>query len=1496
MGARLFGQRWAALKAILMLALCFVCTTCALADEQRSLQVIDVHAGATSEEASNARTAFTKGQAVVRMKGGSTADFERLIGVRLSNLHAISEQSQAGSTGFKKKLQLQGVAAYRDSKGILRTMLSFSANARDGQKVDRWVAAARANPATALLGDPTPPSEAWTLLYTVTVSAGDGAGEMQSTDSIFRLNTTSVQNDFYMVYTRPQTQPQYTNIVGAASTCDGISFCGWHTIERDFTIGLSATTGPTTLVDHGPTGTISGSSVGFSIGASVGPDGPGVSAGFSASWNQPDVSTTDQSSDSTGQWQETFSFAGQYSCLPPGGGNVVPDTSKGTFLSQQGAIFQIPGGQSSFTASITQKSQFCLYVGPLWDYNGNNGTGAYSDTLTLQKDFLLGNPILQPRPATLTVPAGGSQPLGVSAYIPNSTQGVQWEISSNQSWLTVPTTACLAGGQIIPVSVASGTADGTKGTLAINTCTGFAAPAVASGPLLVDVTVGTPPASSAAGILFFGGNAAFPAEYYDLATRISVPVTPIQARLEDLTSTLLNTGNILIAGGHTAQPSLPPPTPVPVTASAELFDANLLNFASTGSMATARAAHTATALPDGKVLIVGGVDVNGDPLTSAELYDPATGTFSAAGNLTTARGHHTATLLAGSGAPTQVIVYGGFVTNTGDDLPDSGYEIWDESKNSFVSTGTMPFPVSNIPQPIKNGSSFPIVGGLGPDRSSTTREGTLDYANLTGSWTPQFGTGPSLNTPRSNATLTVLPNAGGLLVTGGETANGIGGVTVLGTMEISTDNSSTGSWNLTSGTQSCPGSSGCMLTDRSRHTATLLPNGTVLLAGGLSATIPSEIYNPVTNTSTEGPVIQQRIGHTATLVVTTGTSLIATPPSSTFGQKVHLAASVVSSVSAPTGTVQFLDGTTSLGTVQVSQGTAALDISTLAIGSHTLTAAYSGDAIASGSTSTAVTQQVSGATTTTSFSVNPNPSDFGSAVTLTASVSGANGPVTGTVVFSDSGKQIATANLANGTAQTQVSNLGIGQHSMSAAYSSSGSWEGSNSATIVQVVNAARISTTTTVNSTPNPSTSGQPVTFKAVVTPVSGTGVPGGSVDFLDGRTVLGTVNLVSGTASFPTSGLALGTHAITAVYSGNNGFITSTSSVLTQTVSADVKVATSTTLTATPNPSTAGSTVSLSATVSTTGSSSGSIPSGNVVFTDQTTSTALGAAPLSTVGGALVAVLNTAALTTSGTHNLVAVYGGDTNFVKSTSAPYMESVSGSGTPKITPTVDLTVNGSTSATVKAGDEVVFAVRVHAPTNYPVPTGSINVSDTVTGTSYGTATVAKDPDSNDGLASFSTSNIPAGTYTLVAVYGGDNAGQYYNGTQSNNTVMLTVNTSLGAAPPQPSLAISAVADPRNGTTMKVTLTLTNNGTAALKGITLNQVGLRTRAGSGQAMLTSPLLPFTVGDLAPGAASIVMLQLQVPESVRRLAISESGIFKDYLGTSYAINPGQVIFTK
>ena len=397
----------------------------------------------------------------------------------------------------------------------------------------------------------------------------------------------------------------------------------------------------------------------------------------------------------------------------------------------------------------------------------------------------------------------------------------------------------------------------------------------------------------------------------------------------------------------------------------------------------------------------------------------------------------------------------------------------------------------------------------------------------------------------------------------------------------------------------------------------------------------------------------------------TSTSLSSTPNPSTLGQTVTLSATVSAvapAVGVPTGTVTFRDGATSLGVVTLVNGSASLTVSTLTTGSHSLTAAYSGSPNFNASTSPTVTQVVNPGNTTTSLTSTPNPSNFGQAVTLSATVSPvapATGVPTGSVTFRDGATTLATVNLVNGSASLSISTLAPGSHSLTAVYSGSATFAASTSAVVNHVVNAGNSSTSLT--STPNPSTTGQTVTLTATVSAVPpATGTPTGTVTFRDGAAVLSTVTLVNGSASFQTAALAVGSHPLTATYNGSATFSTSTSAVVTQVVNAPAAAATSTSLTSTPNPSTVGQTVTLSATVT----SGAGVPTGTVTFRD-------GATVLSTV--TLVngsASFQTAALA-AGSHPLTATFNGSAAFAASTSPTVIQVVNAANNAADTVTIN---------------------------------------------------------------------------------------------------------------------------------------------------------------------------------------------------------------------------------
>ncbi len=279
----------------------------------------------------------------------------------------------------------------------------------------------------------------------------------------------------------------------------------------------------------------------------------------------------------------------------------------------------------------------------------------------------------------------------------------------------------------------------------------------------------------------------------------------------------------------------------------------------------------------------------------------------------------------------------------------------------------------------------------------------------------------------------------------------------------------------------------------------------------------------------------------------TTTSLTSSANPSAAGMSVTFTAAVAPS--AATGTIEFFDGGVSLGTVTLSGGTASLSTASLSAGSHAITAAYSGDSAYLASTSPVLTQTVSASLidTTTSLATTPNPSAYGQSVVFTAGVSPSSGTgtPTGSITFLDGATVLGSSALdSNGLATFSTSSLSIGTHSLTAQYSGDGVFAGSTSSATLQTVN--KTDTTIGLTSNHNPSNNGQPVTFKATVSPSMATGI----VQFFDGSTLLGGVALASGSASLTVSGLSVGSHSITATYSGDGNYNGSTSGVLTQVV----------------------------------------------------------------------------------------------------------------------------------------------------------------------------------------------------------------------------------------------------------------------------------------------------------------------------------------------------------
>jgi hypothetical protein len=569
-------------------------------------------------------------------------------------------------------------------------------------------------------------------------------------------------------------------------------------------------------------------------------------------------------------------------------------------------------------------------------------------------------------------------------------------------------------------------------------------------------------------------------------------------------------------------------------------------------------------------------------------------------------------------------------------------------------------------------------------------------------------------------------------------------------------------------------------------------------------------------------------GSTSTVfneVVKTGTTttVMSSANPSNLNQSVTFTATVMptSGTGTPTGTVTFLDGTTTLGTGTLTSGMATFTIATLSGGTHAITASYNGDADFGSSTSAVLTQTVTKATTTTTVTATPNPATQGQAVTFTATISPATvGSFTasGTVTFMDGTTALGTGTVSNGTATFTTSTLTVGTHMITAVYAGDTNFAGSTSTVFSEVV---KTGTTTTVVSSLNPSMFGQSVTFTATVMPASGTGTPTGMVTFLDGTTTLGTGTLSGGTATFTTSTLIIGAHSITAMYSGDANFATSTSTALTQTVN---KVATTTTVTGAPNPAMQGQAVTFTATISPTMIGS-TTASGMVTFMDGTTTLGTGTISNGT------ATFTTSTLTV-GTHTITAVYSGDSNFAGSTSGVFTQVVNSSTSTATTTTLASSVNPS-----NLGQSVTFTATVMPNSGTGTPTGTVTFSDgSVT---LGTGTLS------GGRATFTTAALAGGTHTITALYGGDSTFAGSISTPLTQTVTKATTTTTLTGTPNPSTQGHAV-------TFTATISPTTVGSFSATGTVTFMDGTTTL---GTGTLSGGTATFTTSTLTVGSHAI-----------------------------------------
>jgi len=329
------------------------------------------------------------------------------------------------------------------------------------------------------------------------------------------------------------------------------------------------------------------------------------------------------------------------------------------------------------------------------------------------------------------------------------------------------------------------------------------------------------------------------------------------------TATLLNDGTVLVTGGYNSVSK--------ALASAEIYQPGPARWRDTSALNDARFRHTATQLSDGRVLVAGGLNASHQTLHSAEIYDPSTGVWTRTDGLAVARAAHTATLLANG----TVLVAGGF---NSDDGALASAEIYDPGTGKWHPAADMGRShVYHSATRLLNGDVL-IVNGF-DDLSSVVPTAYVElYNHATSQW--QFASRPArysaLHTTTVLADGTVLQTGGANSGTSGlQDANRLNSETVA-------DGELSQSWAPTSP----------LVFGRLLHTATRLSDGTVLVAGGFSdRTLPqgsslssSERYYPQLSTPGNfnpngdwlGPpdLFDARGDHTATLLPD-GTVLVA---------------------------------------------------------------------------------------------------------------------------------------------------------------------------------------------------------------------------------------------------------------------------------------------------------------------------------------------------------------------------------------------------------------------------------------------------------------------------------------------------------------------------------------------------------------------------------------------------------------------------------------------
>ncbi|MEU8828343.1 Ig-like domain repeat protein [Streptomyces sp. NPDC048636] len=772
----------------------------------------------------------------------------------------------------------------------------------------------------------------------------------------------------------------------------------------------------------------------------------------------------------------------------------------------------------------------------------------------------------------------------------------------------------------------------------------------------------------------------------------------------------------------------------------------------------------------------------------------------------------TVTFEFSDGAPTVTVpVAGGTatVTRANPDVADSPYTVdatysgdsdfnaSEGSDTQVVSQAVSATVVSADPEPSVTGQTVTLsatVAAVPPGAGTPTGTVTFDFGDGTATETvPLTGGTAEVDHAYANASQSPYPVSvtydgdTNFLASNGTWLHGVEPAGTTTTVTAAPDPSVTGETITVTVTPAAPGvglPTGQVTFDFGDGTPILtaeLVNGTVTVnhAYTTASGSPYTITGAYTGDANFAPS-EDTISHVVEPADTT-TTLTSSAEPSAVGQTVTLIARVAPvppGAGAPGGTVvfDFGDGSSPV-TVPVSAGIA---MTTHAYGStagspYTITASYSGDGDFAASVGT-FDQRVEADVSSTSTTVisSPDPSVVGQAVTFTATVAvlpPASGTATGTVTFDfgDGTPTVAVpvtgAGPVTASADHIYASTAGSPYTITAVYSGDANFAGSTGAD-AHTVDLA--DSTTTLAATPNPSVTGEPVTFTATVAPATvGAGTPTGTVtfDFGDGSDSL-LVPLADGvaTAVHAYADPSGSPYTVTTTYNGDAGFSSSTDTA-TQTVD---QAATATTVFATPDPTVVGQPVAVTAAVAPVSPGTGT-PTGEVTFDFGDGSPTV---TVDTVGG-LATVTHPYATTAASPYTITATYSGDTGYATSTVTT-------------THTVQQTATTST-VTIGQGPTVVGEAVTVTATVTAVPPGAGTPDGTVT-VDFGDGTTPVTAPLVGGALSVShayTTSLGS-PYTISAVYNGSGDFGTSVATAAHTVTQDATSTTVTAAP-QPSV-------------------------------------------------------------------------------------------------------------